>query len=104
MFRLVRWNFPSFEASVIRLCDNFKVPLDLQDYGLEYIRLEEMQTEYYSMSISEEEIAERTLYSNKVHIKYKSVTDPYEGDTYCEPVSVEPTNINVQEVIVLGEG
>jgi len=101
MFRLVKWNFTNFEASVIRLCDNYKVPLDLREYRLEYITLEEIQTQYYSMPSSEEEIIERTLYYNRIHIKYKVVTDPYEEDTYCEPISIEPTNINIQEVIVL---
>lgn len=99
IFRLLRWDFGRYEASAMRLCDNFKVPLDLQDFRLDHIALEDLQTQYYAMGKAEEEVTERTLYANKIHIKYKAVTDVYEGDTYCEPIAVEPVNINVQDVV-----
>lgn len=100
MFRLVNWDPNRYEGSFIRLCDNQRVPLDLSMLRLSYITLSEFQTQYYSLSQTQEEAYERGMYASKIHIRYKVGIDLYsENDsTYCETIAVEPMNINVQDV------
>ena len=89
----------------LRLCDNFKVPLDLQECHIEDISLSAIQSQFYALSKQEEIAFNKRLYESKIHIKYKVGMDPYvmgsSSATYCEPVAIDPSNIPIQEVTKL---
>jgi len=104
VFRLIKWDSSRKEGALIRLCDNYKVPLDQHNFRSEIYSLPEIQGAFYMMSHEEEKSYEKSYLTNKIHIKYKVDIDLYTAgsmsNTYCEPVSVLPPDIPIQEVFL----
>lgn len=106
-YKLLKWNKKDKEATVRRLCDNNKIPLDTTKYTKqEYFFLNELNDQFFFVGSKEEEsTALHLLNGNKLKVKYKirkDLTGPHPA-SYCETVSVDPENIPIQDVFFFHE-
>ncbi len=114
VYKLLKWNntgetrcgsvLVAKEATMKRLCDNHRIPLDPKKHTKqEYFFLHELNEQFFFIGSKEEEMSTmNAVNANRLRIKYKICTNPADQAphpaTYCETVSVEPDNIPIQDV------